>query len=533
MQFRKALGAVVVGKLLSFKVVICLSLAVGFLSGCHSEFKAQSSVESFSAPSVSQSEPQPTPTTTPTPVPEPSPEEPAPALLNMALLSSHGAMGDGVTDDTQALAIAFNKPNVGCLDGQNKIYRVVGSLRIHGDLCLQNAILVQDFNPVDTTSYIRSLSRGEPVLDAITDEMRSYPEDPVLSPEQEAQLAQSIHLRTLCVAADKKVKVRLANVKINMGKSPVLGSRGDSAAVWIADADLIQIEGLEISGQGRGAGLKIINSSQVSINHLSIHDLYWAPYAGDRAFAEQRIKESFAWNNNPIYEYNPNLKKFTHVRVQEQLTGLFIVGTENVSITNTRVERLMAYFDTGLHPWQADGITIGNSKNVAIANVDIAYVWEGIDMTGLDGVENFSITNATASDIFAFAYKFVWGTRHGVLENVSAVNAGYAGFVFGGTAFNILVNNSKTLETGVVHSAAGLREYWRSSTAPLATVSGFRVMGSSSAIPSQIRITNSYANNINYPGKQDFGFYNDMPGATVSVYNTDVIGALIEGNRGF
>lgn len=472
---------------------------------------------------------------------------PIPGFKVMSL-REFGAVGDGRTDDFAALNRAALTTDA-CLNGENLEYRIVGSLLIKNNICLYNIQLTQGLQPVDTSPYIKSLNFGEPGnLSAGIFEMRVYGTDPVLTAAQHKAVIAQMSTTTLRI--DGAVTVNLKNVKVDKGPHEVMGASGISG-ISIRGATSVNAEGIEVWGNGRGSGITIESTKNAKLNNIHIHDMVWAPYAGDRPLIEAKVRDTFKWNNGPIYKYIgakyervnqgrvfllrkqevPNgplidvdyiQNQFAHVRTQEEISGLFIVHSENVEVNNLVIARLGAKFDTGFIPWQADGVTVGRSKNITLKNVDISEVWEGIDSTGdPEGVDTFRYEHVRMKDIHSFGLKFVYQSRNGVVRDAIIRNAAYAGVVLQGPVTNVKFIDVHTRETGVIHNQNQLKNLWSS----IVTVSGFLMNGGAQK---NNRFVDSTAFNIEHPAAQSYGFYGTEPNRYNRAGNRSSVGPLAD-----
>ena len=106
-------------------------------------------------------------------------------------LRSFGALGDGRSDDTGALARALDQSDRQCLDGERRTYRVTGTLRVTKNLCLRNARLVQA--RARSTQH-RSSSDLCPIIRDATAVIDCG--DPTIPPAQLDRLQESLSVRT-------------------------------------------------------------------------------------------------------------------------------------------------------------------------------------------------------------------------------------------------------------------------------------------------------------------------------------------------
>jgi hypothetical protein len=373
-------------------------------------------------------------------------------------LRALGAVGDGRSDDSAALARALKSANLYCLDGEGATYRVSGTLQVSTSLCLRNATLVQSLTPVDTARFI---TRPCPVTEnasALND-----CGDPAIPPPQLDRLTRALSVRTLLIrppVGGAPIKVLLDHVKIDRGRDTAGGSRTDAAGIWLEGAERVDFRDVEITGNGKGYGLLLMRSRNVTLTNLFIHDMVWSPYPGDAPLTQARVA-AIGWNSVPIHEFRARgqdgakAAKFYGVRVQEQITCAFLADVQHVRIVNARVTRCMARFDSGDLPWQADGLDIGqSSSDVVIDGATIDSTWEGIDVVGTgSGVDRLAINNLTVTNSFTFGLKLGYRLRNARVTRLKVAGAGLAGVVVYGPVNKALISAASISGVGAVHGS--------------------------------------------------------------------------------
>ncbi len=156
---------------------------------------------------------------------------------------------------------------------------------------------------------------------------------------------------------DNKISVKLDNIFVNRGEDLEAGSRTYSAGLWIDHASSISLDHVEVTGKGRGHGIAVYFSDNVSLNN--IHDLLWSLYKSEPILTYDKLKE-FKYNDLPIYKYDPNGKRFGVTRIQEQINALFLAYNSDVTIKNIDIERIGIKIDEEFVPWQTDGISVAD-----------------------------------------------------------------------------------------------------------------------------------------------------------------------------
>ena len=380
-------------------------------------------------------------------------------------LQAFGARGDGVADDTAALRKALARSDQFCLDGGGLTYSVKGTLRATKNLCLVNMRLAQHQTAYDTRAMIHGSC--PPVSDPAAIVSCG---DRVLSGDPPSDLLDYLNLRTLLVRPDSgSLSVFMNNVIVDKGSDPRSGSRSDAAGIWIDQASSVSLTDVEITGAGKGFGLFISASRNIVLTRLNVHDLTWAPYAGDADLTVPAVAAK-GWNTFPIREFRvagqdgAKMTGFQGVRVQEQISCVTFVRSHQIVLRDTKIERCGARFVEGFIPWQADGLTVGGpSSDLTIeGDTRIASTWEGIDLVGSgDGIDRVRITGATISDSFSFGVKWGYKLTNAVLEGTTVTNAGLAGVVIYGPVRAAMVRDVRISGVGTVRFPGGFSSPWR------------------------------------------------------------------------
>lgn len=408
-------------------------------------------------------------------------------------LPEFGARGDGITDDTAALRKALTQSDQFCFDGEGRTYSVSGTLRATKNLCLVSMRLVQRQPAYDTSEMIRG--DCPPVTDPAAIVSCG---DPVISGDPPPELLADLSIRTLLVRPDDdgdSLSVFMDRVVIDKGSDQRSGSRTDAAGIWIDRASSIALTDVEITGGGKGFGLFISASKNIVLTRLNVHDLAWAPYAGDTDLTMEGVSAR-GWNTFPIREFRfagrdgVTQSGFKGVRVQEQISCVAITHSSHIVLRDSTIERCGAEFAEGFLPWQADGITVGDTTTDLTIEGDtrIASTWEGLDLIGGgEGIDDVHIRGATISDSFSFGVKWGYKVTNTVLEDTTISNAGLAGVVIYGPVRSATVRDVHISGIGAVNSPSGTFSPWNDNKAGLLIAQG-AVPGTEKLYPQNIEI---------------------------------------------
>ncbi|OZY87131.1 hypothetical protein CBP51_09130 [Cellvibrio mixtus] len=386
-----------------------------------------------------------------------------PTIACTVTLSSYGAVGNGITNDTESIIRAFNTscPDSSehkIIDGENKTYAVYGTLRVADSLnaTLKNIRLKQTKSGDGGT---RTIFKTHGMLN-------------------------------------------LNNIYVDRGSDVYTGSPLDSAGIWL-QVENSEFYNVEVTGNGTGNGFFVVGSKNILMDKIYVHDMRWATYSP------------------PQYE---------------MLTGISILNSENVTLINSRVEKIFGNLGNGIYTrFQSDGITVGGTKGVKIINTVVEQTGEGIDFTGSAGNSEFEVLNTTIFDAHSFGFKFANTASNGSIRGSAAYRSGYAGFVVSGLhgggnlpisiyeTQNILIENCRAINTG--HDTD-----WQQGQ----IIAGFKIMSghSTNVLPRNIQIRNSIAqNDAEHAGKMRYGFQSETKGNTV--FNVQSTGHSASAITGF
>lgn len=461
-----------------------------------------------------------------------------------ATLRSFGARGDGSADDRTAIQEALVKSAGAELDGEGLTYAIDGNIEAAVPIRLRNCTLRQIARTFDTAPFIRSTRNPEPPSVAPADALRemksgvpllrfdgvaTYPEDPEVSGADRVALLRMLNLRTLFVKGSpaQPLAVSLENVKILMGEHADAGMHSNAAGLYLVGCAPLALTDVEVTGRGKGAGIFVHDCKDVRFRGVNVHDIVWAPYQGDVDFSTAVLRDDFGWNNSPIYDFQPRTNRFVRVRVQEQLAGIVIAGTENVELSGCRVHRIGTMVEGQFLPWQADGMTISGVKNFTMRDSTVSETWEGIDFTGR-GVDGFLQQNITIRDAFSYGFKYAHPQRNGRVIDCVSEQSSFKGFIVGAECENIEFIHCTARDTGA-------RRYWHRGPRP--SIDGFSLQFEPNHSPRNITFRDCTATDSASPPNMNFGFQTSdqarKPELGIHLINPQVKGAALREIDGF
>lgn len=278
-----------------------------------------------------------------------------PLTRSSVLDPSFGALCDGVTNDKTALEAAFAAGVP--LSGNNRVCAVSGSVTMPDNLDL---------------AYIEI-----------------------------KQLSAGSATRTLTKSSGSS-PVQLSYVTVNMNAAGTVGTVADAAGIWIANADNVVLDHVEVYGGGKGKSILIADGSFITLNQPYIHDMQWAA------------------NSDPGIE---------------QIVGLSLQRIVHAQVINPVIKNLTGVIASGApRAYQTDGIDVGGSQHIAIYGGIVNQVGEGID----------TASSELNTDIWLYGTSFVDIDSHGVKFG-SISNSGAIGVRVkdaGRNAFNIFASAS-------------------------------------------------------------------------------------------
>ncbi len=303
----------------------------------------------------------------------------------------------------------------------------------------------------------------------------------------------------------------------------------NSAGLYLVNNSPLTLKNVEITGDGKGAGLCIFGCKKGRIDGLNIHDILWMPYQGDVDFTAAVLGGDFGWNNSPIYDFDERAGRFIRVRVQEQLVGMALVGSDDVEITKSRIQRIGTKIEGKFVPWQADGVTVGDVRGLVMRDCVITDVWEGIDFTG-KGVDGFVQENIRIRDTFAYGFKYAHPNKNGKVINCVSDRAGFRSFTIGSECENMEFTHCVARETGS-------NGCWVREGRALNGICGFELGFDAQLSPKNILIKDCAAENIKFPKTMECGFGTSdraaNPALNIHLVNPKVVSATHRDVDGF
>lgn len=221
------------------------------------------------------------------------------------------------------------------------------------------------------------------------------------------QLALSASVRTI-VKIGGAGNITIRNCKVNRNGTadaldPQTGT--DAAGVWLQNFTGLNIDGLEVFGDGQGTGVYLNNIvANGKWENIYIHDMTW-------------------WS--------------AVTPTTEKLAGMGVLDSSRFQLKNWKIENI--YSKEGINParrFQTDGLDVGGTNGCSrftICHGYIANVGEGLDVTGSGGNRDFKIFDIEAEDCGSASFKFANGNNSGEIHGLTAIRSGLCGIGIVGT----------------------------------------------------------------------------------------------------
>jgi hypothetical protein len=307
-----------------------------------------------------------------------------------------GAIGNGVTDDTAAVARAFAAGIA--LSGADKTYAVSGNIALPAGLTLSDAAFKQ-LAPNSTTR--RTLYAAG--VDAIT----------------------------------------LTNVKVDLNGTGTEGALTTSAGVWIEGGKNHRVTGLEVTGNSRGSGAAFVSCTNSDFVDIFVHDM---AYSNTGAIDDQLMGVWLANTSGCTLDrarvdtLNGNA---TGADVRRFTRGIVASGNTNLRIVNFFVRNCDQLMDcTGSAP--NIGIVIGDGYGVGgyifgvkIANSGAKGSCTNVQMVDC-GIAGFVASGPSEAALPTLTGNFTFSNCTAIRtgSNGQTVNTNYAGFAVQSGSFN-------------------------------------------------------------------------------------------------
>lgn len=354
------------------------------------------------------------------------------AVVNPAVtLRSKGAIANGVTDDTPVIiAAATSAATAGLwLDGEGLTYAVSGDITLPDGARWRN-IKLKQLTQSTTRRTIRKIGGSGP-----------------------------IDLRDITVDRN--------GATTDGSSTPVL-----AAGVWIESVNDVNLENIEITGNGKGAGIGLLNCTRVQITRPNVHDMRWS---------------------NAV---DPNT---------EQVVGLSIENCVDIEIVKPRVRNLDGIIGTNpVRAYQTDGLTLAGCSKFQILGGNVNFVGEGLDISGASNTEG-SVVGFIATNCDAFGVKIVNTGQRITVGHSIAIGCGIAGFNASGPSQTGLVGVKNIYFDSCISVNTGLNTNW-----PSPTTIGFKIsQGPITPQTINIRFINCLAIDTQTTPTMQYGFFSE------------------------
>ncbi|MEZ4751097.1 MAG: hypothetical protein R3B54_10885 [Bdellovibrionota bacterium] len=251
--------------------------------------------------------------------------------------------------------------------------------------------------------------------------------------------------------------VTLKTMTLTTGSNPNGGAAAHSAIYVSPNHSNITLDGITITGKGRGIGIRVVSSTNVKIKNFHVVNMEATTTGGGNHLTG-------------IYAHNS----------QTEITNGYVSSLEpNVSVSN------------GVVDTRTVGILLSNSKDSKIADVEVEKVGMGVRIGGDSNAnKNVDIRRVTVQQAATFCYALEY--FDGLMTNVHAGSCGRAGVAIESRPG---ANRLTTID-GITITGIGFNGLF-----PNTRKAGIYVYARESGVPSPVYITNwsiSSSPNINW-----------------------------------
>ena len=341
----------------------------------------------------------------------------------------YGAKGDGVTNDVEALRLAFNsgKP----VDGGGLTYFSTGQITLTNCHSITNCTIVRKNMRDYGSECILKILQGNFTLDNITFNWG----DSVFSPNRAGDPNLGINSY---FAVD-------VNAENNFVPPPP-----DPGAERVLFSDFI-IRNCKFTGNGSGTFLRTNHCHNFTIDNCHVYD----------------CKSSVAQDGS-------------QTNIDDQIQGISSLNCYDFTVSNCTARNLLVWdprekFPDPVNPgekidnnvWkkyannESRGFSFSYSQNFSVIGCHSYNVGQGFDITGSGIPQRFVVSNCTADTCGSIGFKAANFPRDAIFDSCIARNIGLYAYTCSQTSYNpidngdkairyITFNNCKAIDTGYV-----------------------------------------------------------------------------------
>lgn len=270
---------------------------------------------------------------------------------------------------------------------------------------------------------------------------------------------------------------RLENIKVNINGDGLGGEASDAAGIYISGCARVNMVDVEVTGNDKGTGILLADCDDVTLDRPYVHDM----------------KHGDSTSSDPG---------------DDKMQGIWLIRGTRAVINSPVIRSLHAEWSgQAAFNRYTRGIAVSGTENFTINAPLISDVDQGIDISGDENPQYFSIVGGAVEECYTWGVKCANSTQDGSVLGTTAKRCGIAGFVASAPTVTMTYQTQQLDFIGCKAIATGYGNVWQATQ----NVCGFRVMNNSGAgYPDYPRSIRFIGCTMNASGATtEYGFLND------------------------